>query len=142
MNFKLLIALSSVIALIHAQNLDSPALSSLSSKIESIATSVTGDNRTPLLSSASSAYSRISSALARSAATATSSVTSAQSSASSTQQSASSALSSSGSTGSATASNTQGATNAASALDFSNTLTVQILALAALFIVSFVAMLA
>lgn len=120
-------------------------------RIESISSSVTGAGRTPLLSSASSAYSRISAGLASSAATASatqaSSISSGSASASvvsssaaSVQNSASSVLSSLTSTASALAQSN--APNAANSMVAGNNYLLQLSALAALFIASFVAILA
>lgn len=120
-------------------------------RIESISSSVTGAGRTPLLSSASSAYSRISAGIASSAATASATQSSSiasestsasmvSSSAASMQESASSVLSSLTSTASALAqSNTP---NAANAMAVGSNYLLQISALAAVFIASFVAILA
>ncbi|KAI8636107.1 hypothetical protein BD408DRAFT_426671 [Parasitella parasitica] len=156
MNTKLLIALAAILALTQVEAQGAPALTSLSSKIESIESSLTGGNRTPLLSSASSAYSRISAGIASSAASASatqssslasdsssasmasSSASNAQSSASEAQSSANSALSSSTASASAAADSS----NAANALAGSNSYAVQLSALAAVFIASFIAIIA
>lgn len=109
-------------------------LTYLKYRISSAVGSTTGTAQSPLISSASSAASRISSEISVSSHSASASATGAQSSAHSVLSSLS-----------ATASATQtGSSNAANALGggYSSTLLVQFAALAALFVASFVVMLA
>lgn len=146
MNSKLILALVAVLAIIGA-DADVPALSSLSSKIESISASASGPNRTPLISSAASAFSRISSELSASLATRQSSIASGSASASSVSASATSVASSAASvmsslTSSASQVAQTQAPSAANSIGGYNTLILQACALAALFVASFVAMLA
>lgn len=120
-------------------------------RIESISSSVTGAGRTPLLSSASSAYSRISAGIASSEATASatqsssiasesSSASMVSSSATSVQSSANSVLSSLSSA--ATSATQTGSSNAANTMVGGSNYVLQLSALAAVFIASFVAILA
>ncbi|GAA5807655.1 hypothetical protein MFLAVUS_001025 [Mucor flavus] len=165
MNSKLIIALAAILAL-SSVNAQVPALVSLSSKIESLSASASGPGRTPLIQSAESAYSRISSEIAASSAAGAGATTSgssaastAASSAASESLSASSVASSASSAASSAASHESsagGAVSSASSVAQSNApnagtsligngysaLFVQFAALSALFIASFVAMLA
>lgn len=121
-------------------------------RIESLSASASGPNRTPLISSAASAFSRISSQIAASHATAVatqiSSLASGSASASMVSESASNAASSAASvmnslTSSASQVAQSQAPNAANSLISGySTLMLQVGALVALFIASFVAMLA
>ncbi|KAK4511398.1 uncharacterized protein ATC70_012613 [Mucor velutinosus] len=150
MNAKLLIALAAVLALAQVDAQGVPALSSLSSKIDSISSTVSGNTRTPLLSSASSAHSRVSAGIASSAIRGSStqagaissqsaSASMASSSAASAQSSVSNAHSSLASSAAASQST---ASNAANPLVGGSNYLLQLSALAAVFIASFVAILA
>ncbi|KAI9475813.1 MAG: hypothetical protein EXX96DRAFT_574764 [Benjaminiella poitrasii] len=162
MNFKFAVIFAAILALVSVDAQVVPALNSLTSKIQSISSSMApGPVKSTLLSSAASAYSRIASEFLTTASASASSafsqssvyssvtsaqnsVTSAQTSASRMQSSVASVLSSLSATASSIAQTSAAVHNAGNALmtaDKSNTLFYLFSAMVVVFATSFVSML-